>query len=556
MPIQIPNLYPRYQADPNAGVGEKIVGQGLDALGTLFTAINEKANKEAFTNATIEYQRQEIDKLIELENDPDYDGRLAKYRAWSATTGASIVQSMNRPEAQKQFEAWRNEYSIGKETTIGLQAQRDFVSNVIRNVPDKLDFWASTGDDTAAMLYLENDLAGIVSEDDIQSFKQEYAKRKEKIVAEQTKQLHQQQFQSVQEGLNDIVTDGRLTEEEQLSYGIQLIDNAYEASPLINEDDKLKLVSDLKGLIKIYEDEKKDNVVKRLTEFHVDVANRILKGERIEWAEFENNNDFTSESREPWRDIILHQYDKVSESSTTEIVQELEDEILSIHLGESQFSKLDTYRKILGKWKVRHEINDKVGRNLLERLKFDMPYDAALRLRSVVDTSRAVTKRVLDLPNKERLHANQITEDLYNYTMTELVNGRTPTSKDLENEMRSFLKTNNNWKVDVSKIEDVFPDIDEMSKYKIDELQNIRSQLETPDGKVLGRRAKVASNLYAGLNVGVTGIVNTDTNTTEGPIILNDAGESYMLYLAWKENWDFEQLLVEANKRGWKFKGY
>ena len=179
-----------YRPDMPAGRERMEFGRALMRLGGVVSdlAVKMKAaeTQESYANATIDYLDAEKEKLIELEKDRDFSGRMDKYESWSELQEAAVVAGIKDSKAKEKFILWVKNHRVNEATNIGLKAWNEEYSFIKGDARRKLNSWIRAGDKNAAYEHADELLdKGIFSEAETQEFKNDFDEGYNQLVKEQ-----------------------------------------------------------------------------------------------------------------------------------------------------------------------------------------------------------------------------------------------------------------------------------------------------------------------------------------------------------------------------------
>jgi hypothetical protein len=143
-------------------------------LGELVYAMQGISEEEEYAKALTKYQEDEINTIIEIEQDMDFDTRMDKYKSWSENRSAEIINEIRHPKAKEKFNLWIENYRVGQQARIGIGALSDQASFIRTDAPRKQSIWIQTGNKQANDWYADNVYGKFHSPEAVELFKQSY----------------------------------------------------------------------------------------------------------------------------------------------------------------------------------------------------------------------------------------------------------------------------------------------------------------------------------------------------------------------------------------------
>jgi hypothetical protein len=125
-----------------AGISEG-VAKGSDQASILADKIQEARDSVKVSNAVTDASSQLADARIELENDPDTAGRLAKFQAKAADISAKHLADMYSPRATEQYQLRFNQLFKPMELQVKQQARDEDIQKFKLDLGDSLDKMAT-----------------------------------------------------------------------------------------------------------------------------------------------------------------------------------------------------------------------------------------------------------------------------------------------------------------------------------------------------------------------------------------------------------------------------
>lgn len=261
MSITIPqrNVIPRGASNsPRMSNAGKAVGNAwerfgrtlsdtAEGLGEMFTQMEIARNKQLLAKAQTDYQEAEAQKLLELEQDTDYEGRIDKYKTWADTQTTAITSGIKRKAVSDEFSNWLRGHRVSTETSIGLNSLQAQRRAILTDAPILQQTWIKNGDKVANDNYANDVLSKFLTPAQIDEYKNDYETGRAKLLNFQTKK-------AILESVYPIM------KEQGLSAAEDTLRTLAEQSPYITDkvNDIGQMLTDLRGA-KMREDTAKKN---------------------------------------------------------------------------------------------------------------------------------------------------------------------------------------------------------------------------------------------------------------------------------------------------------
>ncbi len=418
---------PRMAKPSQEGAAWQRIGATLSDIGGDFaniaTRMKEAEIQESFAEATADFLESEKSFMIDIEADPDYLGRLEKYQDWSNKQKEFIASRIKNAEAKKEFLKWSRIHFIGHEKIIGIGAWRLYANKTKSDAFRKQGFWIHAGDKITNDKHADELFSiGIFSEAERDEFKAIYETSRAEIFRKELIRETENRAKAILE-----------SETGGLEAALNYIEERVESEPTLNLHDQRTLSQLIRYFEKEEEIDKAQAAIKAQIVEVNNLTDILLEPDRhIHPLEIELSENLP-QYKEDWEEIVSGQAEEAASETDWKHYPEIERMLFDYWNGEhdTDIAKLKT--ELAYERYALHSISDKEYRELISRTKEKIPGEIRTNLENIFEETRKSFRWPYTKANAKE--AGRINQNLYDWAIKEISDGRRPSKKDIGKKM-------------------------------------------------------------------------------------------------------------------------